>query len=141
MDYDDSNTKVLRNAPDDAELTFLNFRTSPTFEVSTKVGSCPASSWALFLLSSDVERELSVITTCIGFSSNTTKVGLEIQDEEKYLYEIDSNDNLKAISAKEEDGYLTFKTTKLGWYVMSDVRLNATGTSSSDKPSHHLEHF
>lgn len=98
MDYDDSNTKVLRNAPDDAELTFLNFRTSPTFEVSTKVG-------------------------------------LEIQDEEKYLYEIDSNDNLKAISAKEEDGYLTFKTTKLGWYVMSDVRLNATGTSSSDKPS------
>lgn len=98
MDYDDSNTKVLRNAPDDAELAFFNFRTSPTFEVSTKVG-------------------------------------LEIQDEEKYLYEIDDNDNLKVVNAKEEDGYLTFKTTKLGWYVMSDMRLNSTGTSSSEKPT------
>lgn len=62
-------------------------------------------------------------------------VGIEINNDEKYVYEIDSNNKLTDLNATKKNGYLTFTTDKLGAYVASDTKLSTSGSSSSSGSS------
>ena len=94
MVYDDVDDDVYYDAPDNATLTFFNFKEAPTF-------------------------------------SQSVKVGLVADNDERYVYEIGSNGKLTSISAREDDGYLFFNTKHPAYYVISDRRLSASGSSGS----------
>ena len=98
LQYDDEDDEVSYNAPDNAELTFYNFKTSPSFRQSTKVG-------------------------------------LYADEGQKYVYSIGSNSRPTNIPATVREDYLTFNTTKLGYYVISGRKLSATNSSSGSSSS------
>lgn len=104
LDYDDDDPDVTDRAPSNAVLTYYNFKTSPTFRQSTRVG-------------------------------------LLADDGQKYVYSISSSSKLTAVTASMRGDYLTFNTTKLGYYVISDRKLSASGNAASESSEESSEYY
>lgn len=58
-------------------------------------------------------------------------IGLKAFSEARYLYEINNKNELSSISVKWDDDYMTFRTSQLGSYVISDRRLQGADSNSS----------